>query len=449
MTKRSTDFTQGSALIHIFRFAAPILLSQFLQNLYNSADSIIAGNYVGVTALAAISSSADISHLLVGFFAGLSAGAGVLFARYFGAKEYDNLHIAIHTMLCFSVILGVILAAIGILLTPYLLRIVACPEDVWGEAVLYLRIYFVGILFTAIYNVAAGVLRAVGNSRDPFMYLAVTCVTNTILDLVAVAWFHMGVAGLALATIASQMFSCFLLLRDMLRTRDVYRVELRELRINKPVLLRVLDLSLPAGIQFAIISISNLFVQRYINMFGSAAMAGIGAAKKIDRYVGIVANSVGTSSATFISQNLGANKDDRAFYGLRVCLIICAIAVAVLGVPAYIYAPAVMRVFTANEEAIAYGVAMVHVMMPLFYLQALSQVFTNAVRGFGKARAVMVLSLLGMVGVRQLFLHISMQINYSVVNVFYAYPVGWGCGALFIILYFLFSVRPNYRKWQV
>ena len=443
--KKSLDLTQGSALRLIIQFALPILLSQFLQNLYNSADSIIAGNYVGVTALAAVSSSADVAHLLIGFFAGVSSGAGVIFARYFGAKDHQNLHTAIHTTLCFAMILGLVLAAAGIILTPFLLRVVACPADVWAEAALYLRIYFVGVLFTAMYNVAAGVLRAVGNSRDPFIYLAITCVTNIILDLIAVAWLGMGVAGLALATIGAQLLSVVLILRDMLRTNDVYKVNPRELRIDKAILYKVLDLSLPAGVQFAIISISNLFVQRYVNMFGSAAMAGIGAAKKIDRYVGIISNSIGSSSATFISQNLGAQKDDRAFRGLRICLLICGGAVLAMGVPTYIFAPVVIRVFTTNLEAMAYGVAMVRVMMPLFYLQSLSQVFTNAVRGFGKARAVMVLSLLGMVGCRQLFLNISMRINFTVTNVFYAYPVGWGCGSLFIIIYFLIYIRPYYR----
>ncbi|MCL1805254.1 MAG: MATE family efflux transporter [Clostridiales bacterium] len=445
MKKKSLDLTQGNALKLIIQFALPILLSQFLQNLYNSADSIIAGNYVGVTALAAVSSSADISHLLIGFFAGVSSGAGVVFARYFGAKDYKNLHTAIHTTLCFAIILGLVLAAAGILLTPLLLRVVACPEDVWDEAALYLRIYFIGVLFSAMYNVASGVLRAVGNSRDPFRYLAITCGVNIVLDLIAVAWLRMGVAGLALATIGAQLLSVALILRDMLRTTDVYRLNPRELHIDKPTLLTVLDLSLPAGVQFAIISISNLFVQRYVNLFGSAAMAGIGAAKKIDRYVGIISNSIGSSSATFISQNLGANQNDRAFRGLRVCLMICGGAVLLMGVPTYFFAPVVIRVFTTNPEAMAYGVAMVRVMMPLFYLQSLSQVFTNAVRGFGKARAVMVLSLLGMVGCRQLFLNISMRLNFTVYNVFYAYPIGWGCGSLFIILYFLICVRPYYR----
>lgn len=445
MKKSSMDLTEGNIAKLIVAFAFPIFVGQIFQNLYNSVDAIVVGQFVGTTALAAVSSCSDISMLLTGFFTGLSTGAGVLFARYFGAKDYRNLHDSIHTALAFALILGIIMAIAGILLTPLLLTIVDCPADVYAEADRYLRVYLIGILFTAIYNVGAGILRAVGDSKRPFYYLLISSVANIILDLVAVIWLKMGVIGVAIATICAQGLSVFLVFRQLICANDVYKVTLKELKIQKHLLLQVLDLGIPAAIQASLISISNLFVQRYINGFGSAAMAGIGAAKKIDKFAGLIAQSVGLATTTFVSQNFGAKRLDRAFQGIRTCLILCGICVAVLGIPIYFFADFFVHIFTADENAVSYGVAMIHTMMPLYYCQALNQIFSNAVRGFGKSRAVMVLSLLGMIGCRQLWLAISMGMHRSVTNIFIGYPLGWFFSALFVFLYYWFAIRKKYK----
>ncbi len=449
MKKSSTDLTEGNIVKLIIAFALPVFIGQIFQNLYNSVDAIVVGQFVGTTALAAVSSCSDISMLLTGFFTGLSTGAGVLFSRYFGAKDYRNLHDTIHTALAFALLLGVFMAIAGILLTPLLLRVVDCPADVYIEAERYLRIYLVGILFTAIYNVGAGVLRAVGDSRSPFYYLLISSVANIVLDLAAVVWLNMGVIGVAVATICAQGLSVFLVFRRVICTADVYKVTLKDLRLQKELLLQVLDLGIPAAIQASLISISNLFVQRYINGFGSAAMAGIGAAKKIDKFAGLISQSVGLTATTFISQNCGAGKLNRAFRGIRACLIICGVCVAALGIPIYLFAGFFVRIFTTDESAVSYGIAMIHTMMPLYYCQALNQVFSNTVRGFGKSRAVMVLSLLGMIGCRQLWLAISMGINSSVTNIFIGYPVGWFFSAFFVFLYYWFAVRKKYKAAAV
>ncbi len=449
MKKSSTDLTEGNIVKLIIAFALPVFIGQIFQNLYNSVDAIVVGQFVGTTALAAVSSCSDISMLLTGFFTGLSTGAGVLFSRYFGAKDYRNLHDTIHTALAFALLLGVFMAIAGILLTPLLLRVVDCPADVYIEAERYLRIYLVGILFTAIYNVGAGVLRAVGDSRSPFYYLLISSVANIVLDLAAVVWLNMGVIGVAVATICAQGLSVFLVFRRLICTADVYKVTLKDLRLQKELLLQVLDLGIPAAIQASLISISNLFVQRYINGFGSAAMAGIGAAKKIDKFAGLISQSVGLTATTFISQNCGAGKLNRAFRGIRACLIICGVCVAALGIPIYLFAGFFVRIFTTDESAVSYGIAMIHTMMPLYYCQALNQVFSNTVRGFGKSRAVMVLSLLGMIGCRQLWLAISMGINSSVTNIFIGYPVGWFFSAFFVFLYYWFAVRKKYKAAAV
>ncbi|MDD7227174.1 MAG: MATE family efflux transporter, partial [Firmicutes bacterium] len=308
MKKTSLDLTQGSITKQIILFALPILLSQVFQNLYNSVDSLIVGNFLGTTALAAVTSCADISQLLVGFFTGLSAGAGVLFSRYFGMKNYERLHDAISTSLIFSFIIGITMMVVGICIADVLLNIVACPADVYNEAIIYLRVYLVGLLFTSLYNVASGVLRSVGDSRNPFIYLVISSILNIILDILFVVVFKMQVLGVALATIISQLLSVILVYYQLTHAHDVYRIDLRHLKFDSTMLKEVISLGLPAALQSCLISISNLFVQRYVNLFGSSVMAGVGAAKKIDKFVGLIANSLGMSTATFVSQNIGAKR---------------------------------------------------------------------------------------------------------------------------------------------
>lgn len=443
MKKRSTDLTEGGIVRLITVFALPILLSQIFQNLYNSVDSIVVGNFVGTTALAAVSSCGDIAQLLVGFFTGLSAGSGVLFARCYGARDYQGLHDAIHTAVTFSALLGCLMAGLGICLSPFLLSVVRCPADVLPEAGVYLRIYFVGILFTSIYNVGAGVLRAVGDSRTPLYFLLAASAVNIALDLFFVTVVRMGVAGVAVATVCSQLLSVFLLFRRMVRTDDVYRFSFRDMRIQKSYLLQVIDLGIPAAIQSSLNSISNLFVQRYINSFGSSAMAGIGAAKKIDKFIGLFSQTIGLSATTFVSQNLGAGKRGRALRGVRVCLVMGLVTIVVPGAAIVLETPFFVRIFTTDRAAIDYGVDMLLTMMPFYCFQTFNQVYSNAVRGFGRSRAVMVLSLLGMIGCRQVFLSVSMAVSRSVANIYYCFPVGWFFSALFVMIYYFIVVKRD------
>lgn len=446
MKKSSTNLTVGNIPKQILIFAIPIFVGQLFQVMYSSVDSIVVGNAVGTTALAAVSASADISHLLIGFFAGLSSGAGVLFSRSFGAGDHKKLHDAIHTALTFSLILGVAMAVLGVLISPLLLNIVGCPEDVYNEALLYLRIYLVGVLFTALYNVGAGVLRAVGDSKNPLYFLVISSITNIVMDVLLVVVIPLGVAGAALATVASQFVSVVLVFRKMLKTNDVYKLILRDLHIDKQLLLEVLDLGLPSAVQACLTSVSNLFVTRYINSFGSAAMAGIGAAKKIDRFAGMVAQSLGLATSTFVGQNVGAKKIGRAFSGIRVCLAVGLGYVAVVGSVIFCNAEVLTRVFTSDAEAIGFGVAMITTMIPLYGFQAINQIIANAVRGFGKSRVVMVCSLSGMIVCRQIFLAITMSMNWSVYNIYYGYPLGWFFAALFVFIYYWFAIRRKYKE---
>ena len=444
--KRTMDLTEGNIVRLLIVFAIPIIIGQILQNLYNSFDAIIVGQNLGTEALAAVSSSSDISQLLVGFFTGLSTGSGVLFARYYGAKDYEKLHTSIHTALLLAVFIGVGMAAIGIILAPFLLRIVKCPDDVFGSALTYLRVYLVGILFTAIYNVGAGVLRAVGDTRRPLYFLAISSAFNIFLDLLLVKYVRMGVLGAALATVCSQLLSVCMLGAVMIRSNDVYKLVLKDLRIEKEYAAEVVELGIPAAIQSSLTSISNLFVQRYINNFGKYAMAGIGAAKKIDKFVGLAGQSMGQAITTFVSQNNGAKKYRRAFRGIYHCLALNVAYSVIVAVPLYIFADKFVSIFTHDPEAIFYGVEMMRTMLPLYSFQVLNQIYSGSTRGFGKSRAVMFLSLLGMIGCRQLFLAVSMHLNYDVHNIFIGYPVGWGFSALFVAIYFYSVIYRMYHK---
>ncbi|MBQ3393662.1 MAG: MATE family efflux transporter [Oscillospiraceae bacterium] len=444
--KRSVNLTSGNIFLQILTFALPIMLGQIFQNLYNSVDSIVVGRFVGTTALAAVSSCSDISMLLTGFFTGLATGSTVLFARYFGAGDDSSLSEAIHTAVTFAVILGIVMAGLGIIFTPFLLTIVGCPADVWREASLYLRVYLIGILFTSIYNVGSGILRAVGDSRRPFYILVVASCVNIVADLITVVWLGMGVLGVALATICSQAISVTLVFSILVRTEESYRVEPSRLHINGPMLREVISLGIPSAVQSSLVSTSNLFVQRYINSFGSRAMAGTGAAKKIDKFVGVAASSIGQALTTFVGQNVGAKKYSRAFKGIRTALAMGIFVIVSLGIPVIVFSEKFVNIFTSDPRAVGYGIRLIRIMMPLYFLSTINQVFSNAVRGFGKSLAVMFFSVFGMIVCRQVFLFIAMRIRYDIRVVYLGYPVGWFFAALFVVIYYFIVIKKRYGK---
>ncbi len=446
MKKSSTDLTVGNITKNIILFSLPIFVGTLFQNLYNSVDAIVVGHFVGTTSLAAVTSCSDISMLLTGFFTGLATGAGVLFSRFFGKKDYDSLHKAIHTTLLFSLILGIIMVALGIIGTPLILKMSGCPADVYGEAEVYLRIYLIGILFTALYNVGSGVLRAVGDSKTPFYYLVIASITNIVLDLFFVVYLNMGTMGVAIATICSQLLSVILVIIKMLRSNDVYKLVISDLKIESSLIKEIISLGIPAAIQASLIAISNIFVQRYVNSFGSAAMAGIGSAKKIDKFIGMIPQSIGLAMATFVSQNIGAGKEKRAFDGIRIALIISLVISIGASIPLFIFAPFFVGLFTEDSAAAYYGVQMIRTMLPFFCFMCFNQVYSNCVRGFGRSFAVMILSLIGMIGCRQLYLAIGMHIVRTPVHVYIGFPLGWFFSALFVFIYYLVQIKIPYKN---
>lgn len=430
MKKTSTDLTNGNISLQLIKLMQPIFIGQLFQNLYNSVDSIVVGRCVGISALAAVSSSGDISHMLISFFAGLSVGAGIVVSRYYGAMDYDRLQESIHTTILFSIAFGLAMTIVGILLTPWLLQLVKCPADVYEEALVYLRVYFTGVLFTSVYNTASGILRAVGDSKNPLYYLMIASICNILLDLTFVKVIHMGVMGVALASVISQAVSVLLVFRQMVLTTDVYKLHLCGLWFSKDVLVEVLHSGIPAAIQNCLIAFSNLFVQRYVNCFGSAAMAGIGAAKKIDRFIGDIAKSLGMSTAVFASQNIGAKKYDRVFKGMHSAMIIGCNELFILGLIVYLNAESIVSAFTADSNAVTYGVAMMKTIIPLYFLFLAYHVFTNILRSFDYSICSMISQGFGMIVCRQVYLRIAMQLNSNIRNVYLSFPVGWGTSAL-------------------
>lgn len=440
------DMTQGNIAWQLIAFSVPIAIGQILQDLYNSFDSIVVGKYVGYTALSAVTNSSMITQFLTGFFTGLSIGAGVVFSRYFGGKHYRRLHTAIHTSLLFSLILGAVMTLAGIALTPLLLRMVGCPQDVWALAEEYLRVYFIGILFTSIYNIGAGVLRSVGDTLHPLYYLFASTVVNIALDYLLVGYLRWGIIGAAVATVCAQGLSVVLVMRQMRRTNDVYQLVWSDLEIDKAMLGEIIRIGVPSGVQSSLLSISNLFVQRYINSFGSQASAGFGASSRIEAFVSVACIALGQTITTFVAQNCGAGKEKRATEGITWCLLLNAIYLVVMGVPVWINAEKLVRIFTDDPTAIAYGVQRVRITTPCYVFWALYSVYSGIARGFGYSTTVMLLSLIGMVGVRQVFLAVAMSIEHNAAFVMVAYPVGWCAAGILVILYYYLHIRPKHFK---
>ena len=356
--KKSTvrDMTDGSIAGHLTAFAIPLLLGNVFQMLYNTVDSIVVGNFVGKEALAAISSTTMIVNIMIFFFNGFSIGGGVVISRYFGARKMKELHQTVETTIAVTILFGIFFTFAGFLLVPAMLKLMQTPEDVFPQAKVYLEIYFGGALGLLLYNMGSGILRAVGDTKRPLYFLIFTSLLNTVLDLFFVIVLKAGIAGAAYATIFSQFLSAFLVLLLLLRTDDIYRLTLKDLRIDLPILRMILAIGLPAGVQSMITSVSNVFVQSYINGFGSGCMAGWGTYNKLDSFIFLPINSLSQAATTFVSQNIGAGKWERANKG-AVRSIQMAVGVTVLiATILVLLAPQATALFTNDEEVIHYGV---------------------------------------------------------------------------------------------
>lgn len=436
MARSQTRMTEGSIAGLMIRFAAPLFFGNLFQQLYNTADALIVGRFLGDSALAAVSSTGSLIFLLISLFEGIAAGGGVIISRYFGARDNEKLHSAVHTSVAFAIATGLLLTVLGTVLTPWILRLMGTPEDVMPLAVTYTRIFFAGSLTLVMYNSLRGVMQAVGDGKDPLIFLAISSVVNVILDIVFIRYFHAGVGGAALATVISQLISAVLCFRKLLLTREEYRVEIRDIRFEKNMLRLIISYGLPSGLQNSVIGFANVVVQSNINAFGTMAMSGLGAYSKIEGFAFLPITSFNIALTTFVGQNLGAGEYARTRRGARFG-IICAVCMAeLIGVLFYLAAPVLIGCFTEEPEAIAFGVEKVHICALFFCLLAASHSYSAVLRGAGKAVVPMIAMLSFWCVVRVAFLRIAVPIFKTIAVVNWVYPLTWFLSTVFFTIYY-------------
>ena len=435
--RRDVDMTAGNITKHLIYFALPLLIGNIFQQLYNTVDTWVVGNYVSNEAFSAVGSVGPIINMLIGFFLGLSSGAGVVISQHSGARQYDKVHDAVHTSMLMTLIMGAVFTVLGILLIPYMLQLMKTPAEVMPESTTYLTIYFGGVLGLMIYNMGAGILRAVGDSRHPFYYLVVSAVLNTVLDLLFVLKMGMGVEGVAWATVIAQGVSAILVVIELMRTNSCIRLRLRELAFKSGMLSKIFKVGFPAAIQMAITSFSNVFVQSYINHFGADCMSGWTAYTKIDQLILLPMQSLALASTTFVGQNLGMNNVSRARKGVSHALLIACATTLVLMVPVLICAPSLTSFFNSKPQVVEYGTIFLRYISPFYVLCCVNQVYAGALRGSGNSRVPMVIMLLSFVVFRQCYLYVMANfISNTFLPIAMSYPAGWFvCSVLTSIYY--------------
>lgn len=436
MAHTTEPMTQGPIWKRITYFALPIFLGNLFQQMYNTADSLIVGNFLGKNALAAVSSTGSLIFMLIGFLSGIAIGAGVVISRYFGGNKLEEMSKAVHTTVAFGLVAGVVMTAVGVGLSPQILRWMDTPENVMYNSQLYLSIYFMGSLGSVMYNACVGIMQAVGDSRHPLYYLIVSSVVNVVLDLFFIAVLGMGVDGAAWATIIAQYVSAIMCLWRLLRVKDNYRVELRKIRFHWDMLKRVVRFGLPSGVQNSIIAIANVVVQSNINHFGDAAMAGVGAYSKIEGFGFLPITSFTMAMTTFVGQNLGAGQIERTKRGARFGTITSVILAELIGVAVFIFAPQLIAAFDTSPDVIAYGVDKARTSVLFYCLLAFSHAMASILRGAGKAVVPMFVMMICWCIIRVSFLAIAVPLTGSIQMVYWVYPLTWFLSSVTFLWYY-------------
>ena len=438
------DMCSGPLIPKILQFSVPLMLSGILQLLFNAADIIVVGQFTGSQAMAAVGSTGSLNNLIINIFIGLSIGSSVLMARYYGAKEERNIHELVHTSVLLSLLSGSVLIVLGLILARPLLTLMGTPYDVIDQAVLYMRIVFLGMPALMTYDFGAGILRAIGDTRRPLAYLFTAGVINVFLNLFFVIVFGMGVAGVALATIISQYTSAALVIRCMMRSNTAYKLSLRELRIYRNKLSQILRIGLPAGVQGAVFSISNVLIQASINSFGSIAVAGNTAASNIEGFVYTSMNAIYQASTSFTSQNVGARKTERIVPVLFSCLMIVTAVGMVLGGAATLFGRQLLGIYSSDPEVIQYGLGRLHVVCLTYFLCGLMDTACGSIRGLGYSIAPTIVSLTGACGLRIVWICTLFRMDHTLFNLYLSYPVSWLVTFLIHMICFMFF----YRAWR-
>lgn len=443
MLKNATDMTEGSIWRLLTAFAVPLLLGNLIQQMYNLADSVILGNFVGKEALAAVGSTTYICNTMVNFFNGVSIGAGVVISRRFGAHDLERLHEAVETTMAITFLTGAAFTMIAIPAMPWMLRLMSTPADVFDTAKVYLRIYFAGISALLVYNMGSAILRAVGDTRNPLLFLIVSNVLNIVLDIVFVIALPWKIAGAAAATILSEFLSAILVLFVLSHTEQSYRFSWTELKIVPSTVKEILSIGLPTGIQQTLTSMSNVVVQSYINAFGSATMAGWSCFNKIDQFAMLPMQSMAQATTTFVGQNLGAKKPDRAKSGTRTALLMTIGVIGCILICMWVSAKYLVLLFIQDDDVVRYGIMFVRYVAPFKIFSCVNQICAGALRGAGDSRGPMLILLFSLVFWRQLYLRVITRFTPALYPVGFAYPVGWMMCATLTFLYYLYKTRSH------
>ena len=436
MVKTVKPMTSGSIWKRMTFFALPLMLGNLFQQMYNTVDSLIVGNFLGSSALAAVSSSGSLIFMLIGFLSGISSGAGVIVARFFGAQDQENLHRTVHTTVAFGLVAGLVMTAAGMIFSPQILTWMDTPESVMENSVAYLQIYFSGSLGFVMYNIFVGILQAVGDSRHPLYYLIVSSVINLVLDVLFIEAFHTGVGGAALATVISQAVSALLCLIQLMRTKENYRLQLKKIRFDRKILGQIIRIGLPSGVQNSIIAFANVIVQSYINTFGEMAMAGYGAYSKVEGFGFLPINSFTMALTTFVGQNLGAKQFDRTRKGTRFGVLVTIILAELIGILVFIFAPVLIAAFDSTPEVIQFGIEKARTAALFYCLLAYSHSIAAVLRGAGKAMIPMIIMMVFWCAVRVTFLAITIPLTGSIQMVYWVYPLTWSLSSLVFFFYY-------------
>ena len=443
MAKTVEPMTSGSISKRMIFFALPLLLGNLFQQLYNTVDSLIVGNFLGSSALAAVSSSGSLIFMLIGFLSGISSGAGVVVSRYFGAEDKQGVHRAVHTTVAFGLVAGILMTLVGVLMSPQILRWMGTPESVMPESIIYLQIYFSGSLGFVMYNIFVGILQAIGDSRHPLYYLMISSVINLVLDILFIEVFHTGVGGAAIATVISQVFSAILCFIQLLRTNDSYQLKITKIRFDSEMLGQIIRIGLPSGVQNSIIAFANVVVQSYINAFGEMAMAGYGAYSKIEGFAFLPINSFTLAMTTFVGQNLGAGQEERTRRGARFGILATMVLAEIIGVVVFLLAPQLIAAFDSTPEVIRFGVEKARTAALFYFLLAYSHSVASILRGAGKAVVPMIIMMTFWCAIRVVFLAVGIPLTHAIQMVYVVYPLTW---ALSSIVFFLYYKRADWMK---
>ncbi|MCB8567030.1 MATE family efflux transporter [Faecalibacillus faecis] len=444
MKGNTQDLTKGSIVKAIILFSVPLLIGNLFQQLYNAVDSYVVGNYVGKVALAAVGASTPIINMLIGFFMGISTGAGVVIAQFFGAGDLSKMKKAIHNSIALTLVIGVVLTVIGLVFNDPILKAIGVPNDVFSEASTYLSIYFWSLIFVMIYNMGSGILRSVGDSKRPLYFLIFSSIINIVLDFLFVKNFGFGVAGAGYATLIAQAISAIMVMYVLMKTEDSYKVVLKDIKFDKEILLKIIKIGLPTGFQQSIVSLSNVIVQSYINVYGASVIAGYSVTIKIDGFVNLPLQAFNMAITTFVGQNIGAKQYNRVKKGAYITTFLAMVTIGFFVVIMYFFGRDFIALFNQEKDVIDAGRLMQLTFLPFYIFLPINQVINGVLRGAGRSAVPMYVMIFSFVFLRQIYLFLVTKVTSDVVYVFLGWPTTWVvCSLIFIVYFFKVQWLPQ------